>query len=145
MSAGLKRLFLSFFFMEKISNVELINLAKKVTLPMQLYNFSTSGTVGCALITTKGNIFTGICMDVTCGIGVCAEHVAIANMLATGEKDIEKIVAVSHEGKILPPCGRCRELIYAINPKNLKTKIIIGKEKVTTLKEIFPLNWQTKY
>jgi cytidine deaminase len=131
--------------MEKITNVELINLAKKITLPMQLYKFSTSGTVGCALITKEGNVFTGICLDITCGIGTCAEHVAIANMLATGEKNIEKIVAVSSEGKILPPCGRCRELIYAINPKNLKTKIIIGNEKVVTLKEIFPLNWQTKY
>jgi cytidine deaminase len=131
--------------MEQMTNKELINLAKNMTRPMKLSKFSTCGTVGCALITKKGNLFTGNCLDITCGLGTCAEHIAIANMLATGEKDIEKIVAVSHEGKVLPPCGRCRELIYEINPKNLKTKILIGKEKIVTLKEIFPYNWQTKY
>jgi len=131
--------------MTKIANGKLIELAKGVTLPMKLSKFSTSGTVGCALVTKKGNLFTGVGMEITCGNGSCAEHIAIANMLATGETEIEKIVAVSFKGKILPPCGRCRELIYEINKKNLKTKVIIGKSKILTLKKIFPYNWQTKY
>ena len=131
--------------MKKITNNELIDLAKGMTRPMKLSRFSNSGTVGCALVTKKGTVFKGICLVVTCGLGTCAEHIAIANMLAAGEKDIERIVAFSAEGKILPPCGRCRELMYGINKNNLKTKIIIGKNKIVTLKEILPYNWQDEY
>ena len=131
--------------MGEISDKELIELAKKMTNPMKLSKFSTSGTVGCALVTSGGNVFSGIGMEITCGNGSCAEHIAIANMLATGETKIEKIVAISFKGKILPPCGRCRELIYEVDKENLKTKIILGKGNIVTLKEIFPHNWQDIY
>ena len=50
--------------------------------------------VGCALVTEKGNVHLGVCIDVSCGIGFCAEHGAIAAMLMNGESRIAKIVAV---------------------------------------------------
>jgi cytidine deaminase len=37
---------------------------------------------------------------------------------------IKKIVAVSGDGTVLPPCGRCRELMYEINEDNYETEII---------------------
>src|SRR5512146_678141 len=59
--------------------------------------FLSVAAVGCALITSKGNIYEGACIDAPCGIGFCAEHAAIAAMVTNREFSIKKIVAVSHK------------------------------------------------
>ena len=49
------------------------------------------------------------------------------------------IVAISGDGKVLPPCGRCRELMYEIDESNLtSTNVILGEEKTVTLIELLP-------
>ena len=84
----------------------------------------TAGSVSCALMTEAGNIYTGICLDMACGIGFCAEHSAIAAMLQQRETVIKKIVAVSQH-TILAPCGRCRELMFQVNLLNLDCEVIL--------------------
>lgn len=117
---------------------ELIEHAKNVTGEFNLSkNSFRAGNVGAALLTSKGKIYTGICIDIACGIGFCAEHAAIAEMLKHRETEIEMIVAVSRKG-ILPPCGRCRELMHQINHKNINTKVIISADKIITLDELLP-------
>ena len=96
--------------------------------------------VGCALMTDKGNIYTGISIVAECGIGFCAEHAAIAEMLKHNESKIKKIVAVDKTGAV-PPCGRCRELIKQVSYDNLKTKVMISDNEVVTLKELLPHYW----
>ena len=68
----------------------------------------SAATVAAAIRTTQGNVYTGVCFDVSCGIGFCAEHAAAAEMIKGGETQIEMIVAVCEAG-VLAPCGRCRE------------------------------------
>jgi len=63
--------------------------------------------VAAALLSEKGNVYVGVCIDVCSGMGFCAEHAAIAAMITAGENKIEKIVAVGENG-IYSPCGRCR-------------------------------------
>jgi cytidine deaminase len=65
-----------------------------------------------------------------------------AEMLKHKESEIAMIVAVNTEKKVGPPCGRCRELIYQVNPRNIGTQIVLGEEKVVSLKELLPYNWQ---
>jgi cytidine deaminase len=101
----------------------------------------SAASVGAALLTTKGNLYTGVNIDVACGIGFCAEHSAIAAMLKNRETQIEMIVAVNEEG-ILPPCGRCRELMFQINNENIHTKVYLSKEKYVTLDELLPIRWK---
>ena len=96
--------------------------------------------VGCALMTDKGNIYTGICIVADCGIGFCAEHAAIADMLKNNESRITRIVATDKNG-VVPPCGRCRELMKQINYDNLKTEIMISNNKIVTLNELLPHVW----
>ena len=50
----------------------------------------------------KGNIYTGICIDLSSGLGFCAEVAAIAEMLKQRETQIAQVVAVSGN-RILPP------------------------------------------
>ena len=101
----------------------------------------SAASVGAALLTTKGNLYTGVNIDIACGIGFCAEHSAIAEMLKNRETQIEMIVAVNEEG-ILPPCGRCRELMFQINNDNIHTKVYLSKEKYVTLDELLPIRWK---
>ena len=119
-----------------ISNKELIQKARSVLNPTRFGQCDIGG-VGCALVTEKGNIHLGVSIDVCCGIGFCAEHGAIAAMVTNGESRIVKIVAV-FEDRILPPCGRCREFMYQLNPANADTEVLIEPNKTVTLKELLP-------
>ncbi|HIH21153.1 MAG: cytidine deaminase [Candidatus Diapherotrites archaeon] len=125
-----------------MGNEELIGIAKSVVKPKRISREVSTGTIGCALVTGKGNVYTGVCIDASCGIGFCAEHSAIASMVTNGEFKIRKIVAVSQSGKIFPPCGRCRELMCQISGDALGIEIIVGKNKVLKLKELLPSPWQ---
>jgi cytidine deaminase len=102
------------------------------------------GGVGAAILTKKHNIYTGISLDNACGIGFCAEHAAVAEMLKNNETEFLLCVAVSKRNKVLPPCGRCRELLYQINKENLKAKIVVDSDKIMTLGELLPLQWQER-
>ena len=101
--------------------------------------------VGSALITNDGRVFTGANLDLWCGIGFCAEHSAIANMIShSTETQIRTIVA--HNGsQILYPCGRCRELMELIDVRNREyTDVIISETQKVKLKELLPGEWMLR-
>jgi cytidine deaminase len=116
-------------------------VATQKVKPQKLTMNCYIGSVACALVTDKGNIYTGICIDAPSGIGFCAEHAAIAQMVNNGETRIVKIVAVGAKGTIYPPCGRCREFIYQINPKNIEAEILVEENKIVTLEKLLPFRW----
>jgi cytidine deaminase len=127
------------------SSAELVEKTRSLARPKKLSKDCISAEVGCALVTSKNNMFVGVSIDCACGIGTCAEHGAIQNMLANGESRIKRIVAVAGDGIILPPCGRCRELIYQINRTNREANIIVGKHRTRKLKELLPDPWQKAF
>ena len=123
------------------SEVEaLIKAANEVLGKFLLEEDYYAGSVGAALRSSNGQIYTGICLDIACGIGFCAEHAAIAEMLKYRETVIESIVAVGPLG-ILSPCGRCRELMILINKRNADTKVILGCNRIVLLKDLLPEHW----
>jgi cytidine deaminase len=102
---------------------------------------NSAGTVASALITKQGRIYTGICIDVACSLGFCAEHAAIAEMLKNRETAVEYIVALKEDGKILPPCGRCREMLMQIYANNSSTAVIVSENRTVKLCELLPFQW----
>ncbi len=130
--------------MTQMSNEELIEKAKSVVKPREIKHGFTVGDVGCALITDKGNIYLGVCIDTASGMGFCAEHSAIAAMVTHGEHVIKRIVAVVENGTPIPPCGRCREFMHQIHEDNLETEVIIGKNKTVKLKDLLPFAWEVE-
>ena len=120
---------------------EAMNIAKKNKLTDQC----TVGEVSSVLITDKNNIYTGLLINASCGLGFCAEHSAIASMITKGESRIKKIVAVHYDGKILPPCGKCRELMIEVNDNNKDTEIIMDKERIVKLDKLLPQRWQERF
>ena len=78
--------------------------------------------VGAAVRTTDGQIFAGIHFETATGFAnICGEVAAICCMVAAGHRDLDTAVAVwrDPDGKhyLLPPCGRCREVISDFNPQ----------------------------
>ncbi len=123
-------------------NQRLIKMATKVAKFRKISSYVSAGQVGCALITDKNNIYVGVCVESVCGLGFCAEHTAIASMLTQGEYRIKKIVAVGTDGRPLPPCGRCRELMYRVTKQDGSLRVIIGTNKEVRLKELLPDPWK---
>ena len=78
---------------------ELIERAKEIIIKSKPVKLIDTGDVGAALITSKGNIYVGVCVGFYCGIGSCGEYQAIGNMISNGEKEIKKIVAVWYDKK----------------------------------------------
>tara|TARA_B100001939_G_scaffold348213_1_gene374147 strand:- start:2422 stop:2796 length:375 start_codon:yes stop_codon:yes gene_type:complete len=101
----------------------------------------TAAAVGAALQASNGKIYSGVCVELACGIGFCAEHAAMAEMLKDRETVIDTIVACKEDG-IVPPCGRCREMMYQLDARNRNTRIILGAERTVTLNELLPEHWK---
>jgi len=133
-----------------ISNTELHRLAVQSTIRVRELaptrkGWDFMGYVGAALLTDYERVYTGINLALLCGIGFCAEHSAVAEMVRHGETRIKTIVATTARGTIIPPCGRCRELLYQIDPLNLSTQVLISSDICSTLSELLPNNWQPQF
>ena len=74
----------------------LYQIALQTVSPIKLKKNGEAGHVGCALETVGGVVFTGICIDVPCSIGICAEQAAIAEMLKNRETKIKSIRRWKH-------------------------------------------------
>ena len=129
--------------MEQIWN-ELYNAAKKVLNPRKISSIIEAGGVSAALETESGKIYVGVCVDSACRLGICAERNAIFNMITNGEYKIKKIIAINSEGKVIPPCGACRELMSQLMPSDYKKiEIMLDYEKckIVTLGDLTPEWW----
>ena len=103
---------------------------------------SKRSSVGTALRTRLGKVFCGVNIEVrgSAPCSICAEYAAIGTMVAEGEDEIETIVAVS-SGRgysVIPPCGKCRELIGEFGDPYVIVKIY-GELKKVKLNELHPL------
>jgi cytidine deaminase len=126
--------------MPELTNEELIEKAISVVNRYRVGD-RLFGDVGCALVTDRGGVYLGVCIDTGSGTGFCAEHSAIAAMVTAGEYRIKKIVAVWQDGTdtyILSPCGRCREFIRQIDQGNMETEVILDSDRVVKLADLLP-------
>ena len=129
-------------------NEKLIKIASEL-INYREYGNSSMGSVACALVSEKGNTYTGVCIDTSSGMGFCAEHTAISQMITHGEYVISRIVAVKKDEVgdtfVLAPCGRCREFMRQINVMNLETDVVLDKDRAIKLIELLPLyDWKKK-
>ena len=97
--------------------------AQKVLNPRKISEWMEAGGVAAAIESSSGKIYTGICVDGACTLGICAERNAIFNMLTNGESEIKRVIAVNWDGKAMPPCGACRELMAQLMPNNYHERI----------------------
>lgn len=121
---------------------ELYQQAKAVLNPRKLSSSAEAGGVGAALLSASGKLYTGVCIDIACSIGFCAEHAAAAAKITAGENHVLKMVAVNWDGRILPPCGRCREFISQLHDENLHTAALVSDGVIVTRRDLLPYDWR---
>lgn len=119
----------------------LLGEARDLHGEFELRDGCNAGSVAAALQAISGNIYTGICAHLCCGIGTCAEHAAVMEMLKARETQIIAVVAIGNGGKILSPCGRCRELFAQIDDRNLKCKVMLPNGSIASLETLLPEHW----
>lgn len=88
---------------------ELIGLANNL-VKARKGNFTS---VGAALRTSTGQIYTGVNIEQIYShpCSTCAEYTAIGKMHTDKDQEIESLVVVNDEERLMSPCGKCREMI----------------------------------
>lgn len=95
--------------------------------------------IGAAIHTRSGRTFAAVHLEANVGrIAVCAEAVALGMAAAEGDTEVNYVVAVNSKGKVVSPCGMCRELISDYSPS---AKVIVPApdgHAVTTVGALLP-------
>jgi len=124
-----------------VKNAELIKTTARLLNPHKVDD-RTFGNVAATIVTDKGNLYSGVCIDTGSGTGFCAEAAAIASMVTAREYKIRKVIAVWKDSAgtvhAVPPCGRCREFIRQIDDSNLEAEIVLGRNESARLEELLP-------
>ncbi|MBR5111390.1 MAG: GNAT family N-acetyltransferase [Clostridia bacterium] len=118
--------------------------AKAVWKERRISDYVTCGEVSAAILSGSGRIYTGVCIDTSSTLGICAERNAIFNMITNGEQEIKKVIAILPDGSSGAPCGACRELMVQLMPKQYKSIEIMmdyQQERIMTLGELTPEWW----
>src|SRR5688572_24409584 len=103
--------------------------------------------VGAAIQTSAGRIFTGCNIEnVSLGLTVCAERVALWKALSEGARGFKRIAIVSDAQTPAPPCGACRQLLREYCGEIvLVLHSLSGTSQSLQLSEIFPLPFDSRY
>lgn len=124
--------------------IDMYSQAKKALNPRKISEMIEAGGVAAAIEAGSGKIYTGVCVDSACTLGICAERNALFNMITNGENEIKKVMAVNRDGKVIAPCGACRELMTQFMPKSYKNiEIMLDYEnnRIASLGELTPEWW----
>ena len=123
---------------------ELYQAACAALQPRKVSEWIEAGGVAAALESASGRIYTGICVDSACTLGICAERTALFSLLTHGESATRRMVAVNRNKAVLPPCGACRELMTQLMPEVYRSvEVMLEWEppRIVTLGELTPDWW----
>lgn len=139
---GVYAIHIEFVYFDKLIWDDLYKIAIDTLNPSNS-NLVYYGGVATAILTDNDNIYTGVCIDTECSIGMCAERNAISNMITNNEVNIKKLVCVYQDGSLKLPCGVCREFMMQLSKVNKNAEILVEKnsKKIIMLEELIP-NWR---
>lgn len=124
---------------------EMYALACKNLAPQDYSEHCSAGYVSAVIEGANGKYYTGVNIDLACGLGYCAERNAAGSMVTDGERAARRIVCVDRRQGLMTPCGSCREFLMLLSPQNADTEFLIGLSPLRTarLKELLPHWWET--
>ncbi|MRM98687.1 cytidine deaminase [Lactobacillus taiwanensis] len=118
--------------------------AKSVQGFRQISDHLEAGGVAAAVLSNTGKIYTGVCIDTACTLGVCAERNALFSMITCSENHFKRVLAIMSNGKNGAPCGACREFMVQLmekDYKNIEVLMDYDREEITTLGKLTPDWW----
>jgi len=106
-------------------------------------------TVGAALLTKSGRLFTGCNIENSAfGPTVCAERVAVFKAVSEGDVEFEMLAVVGGKNGIVegvtPPCGVCRQVLSEFASPDLPVLFVKDRDgnfEEHTLGEILPFSF----
>jgi len=73
--------------------------------------------VGAALLCEDGSVFAGCNVEnLSFGLTMCAERVAVGAAVAAGKKEFRCIAIAADTDEVISPCGACRQVLAEFNP-----------------------------
>jgi cytidine deaminase len=110
----------------------------------QAYAPYSNFKVGAALIGEQGECFTGANVEnVSFGLTMCAERVAIGTALTAGVKNFALLVITSDSTEPVVPCGACRQVLAEFNPRlRIISRTTKGEATEFNLATLLPLPQQ---
>lgn len=128
---------------------QLYEAAQPLYQPQEVSDFVYARHVVAAVEAADGQIFTGFCMEGTCGVfHLCAERAALFNMYqATGQTQVRRILAFRdrppYGGGSGMPCGACREFLLELNDANQDAEVLVNYETRETVRlgDLMPHWW----
>ena len=83
--------------------------------------------VGAALLAKSGRVYIGCNVEnVSLGLSICAERVAVCRAVAAGERTFTAIAICADATEPTPPCGACRQFLLEFGAD--LTVVVAGAE-----------------
>jgi cytidine deaminase len=96
-------------------------------------------SVGAALVTTDGRIFSGCNVEnASYGLSVCAERNALAAAVAAGARELAALVVLTDSSPPAAPCGACRQVLAEFGEFHVLLVNARGERIATTVDELQP-------
>lgn len=96
--------------------------------------------VGAALLGENGQIFHGVNVEnLSFGLTLCAERIAVGSAIAAGVKHFKAIAIVADTKLPISPCGACRQVLAEFNENLLIVSVNLhGLSAQFNLTELLP-------
>jgi cytidine deaminase len=101
--------------------------------------------VGAALLTADGEVYHGSNVEnLSFGLTVCAERVALFSAVAAGKRDFTGLALVTDTPEPVTPCGACRQVLHEFAPDLwVASANLRAQHKLFTLRELLPYSFDT--
>ena len=98
----------------------------------QAYAPYSGFAVGAAVQCKSGAVFVGSNVEnISYGLTICAERIAIASAVAAGEREFVAIAVVADTSEPIVPCGACRQFLAEFATMR-------GGQKIESLSHLLP-------
>src|SRR5437588_12755808 len=100
------------------------------------YKFAVAAAVQCR----SGAVFVGSNIEnISYGLTICAERIAIGSAVAAGEREFVAIAVVADTTEPIVPCGACRQFLAEFAPDLIIVSATTrGGQKLENLSHLLP-------
>jgi cytidine deaminase len=124
--------------LSRMENSRLVEAA--ITARSEAHAPYSNFAVGAALECEDGTVFTGCNVEnLSFGLTMCAERVAIGAAVVAGHRDFRCIAIVADTDSPISPCGACRQVMAEFHPSlKILSATLDGKTEEFTLDQLLP-------
>ena len=122
-------------------DMQIANLIRAASAARKQAYVPYSGfAVGAAVQCKSGAVFVGSNIEnISYGLTICAERIAIGSAVAAGEREFVAIAVVADTSEPIVPCGACRQFLAEFAPELIIVSATVrGGQKVENLSQLLP-------